>query len=183
MSEISGLEVSAAFSESDSAGLKVGQSAAFTFSALTGTTVAGKVTKIASTSTVTNNVVTYAVTIALDNAPSTVKAGMTASAVVTTAQANDALRVPTAAVRGRGTTGTVTVIKNGKQTPQAVGVGLRGDSFAEITSGLTAGEKIVVSTSSGSFTGGPTGGATGGGTGGGGLGGGLGGGGFGPPGG
>jgi macrolide-specific efflux system membrane fusion protein len=110
---------------------------------------------------------------------------MTASAEVTTAEVNDVVRVPSAAVRGRGDTGTVTVIKNGKQTATAVGVGLRGDSFTEITSGLTAGEQIVISTSSGSFTGGGTG--TNSGTGnipGGGLGGGgLGGGGFGPPGG
>ena len=75
ISEISGLEVTAGFSESDVADVKVGQTAAVTFSALTDTTVAGKVTAIDSTSTVTSNVVTYNVTIALDNPPATVKSG------------------------------------------------------------------------------------------------------------
>ena len=79
ISEISGLEVTAGFSESDVADVKVGQPAVVTFSALTDTTVAGKVAAIDSTSTVTSNVVTYNVTIALDNPPATVKAGMTAT--------------------------------------------------------------------------------------------------------
>jgi HlyD family secretion protein len=156
ISDLSGLQVKAGFSESDAANVKVGQSATVTFAALTGTTALGKVVAIDPNSTVVSNVVTYNVTIGLDQAPANVKQGMTATATVTTAERDNAVRVPTAAVTGRNATGRVTVIKNGKQTPTIVGVGLRGDTFTEITSGLTVGQQIVVSTSSGSFTGGGT---------------------------
>jgi len=169
ISDLSGLQVKAGFSESDAANVKMGQSATVTFAALTGTTALGKVVAIDPNSTVVSNVVTYNVTIGLDQAPPNVKEGMTATATVTTAERDNAIRVPTAAVTGRNATGRVTVIKNGKQTPTIVGVGLRGDTYTEITSGLTVGQEIVVSTSTGSFTGGGT--RTGTGTGTGGLGG------------
>jgi hypothetical protein len=50
-------------------------------------------------------------------------------------------------VRGTGTTGTVTVMQGKQQTSVPVGIGLRGDTDVEITSGLREGQSVVTSTS------------------------------------
>ncbi len=190
LSNLTTLQVKAGFSESDVANVALGQPATVSFTALPGVSVSAHVVAIDSTSTVTSNVVTYNVTVQLDQPAAKVKPGMTASVSVITAEASGVLHVPSAAVRGTGTSGRVTVVTKGKQSTVIVGVGLRGDSSTEITSGLKAGQQVVVSTATsglantgigtgtgtGTRTGtggfGGTGGLGGGGLGGGGLGGG-----------
>ena len=54
------------------------------------------------------------------------------------------MTVPNAAVTGSGSEGTVTLEEGGKNVPQEVVVGLRGTSRTEITSGLKAGDELVV---------------------------------------
>jgi multidrug efflux pump subunit AcrA (membrane-fusion protein) len=62
----------------------------------------------------------------------------------------DVIRVPTNCVTGTGSSGTVQIVtsemKDGKPVdkfePRTVGLGLRGDDFIEITSGLKEGEKL-----------------------------------------
>jgi HlyD family secretion protein len=172
---LSQLQVKASFSETDVARVALNQPATVSFSALPTEEVAAHVTEIDSTSTVSSNVVTYGVTFSLDNPTSDVKPGMTANVTVIVASANNVLHVPTAAVRGSGTSGTVTVMKNGKQSTVQVIVGVRGDSTDEIASGLTVGEQVVVATTratSSSSTGTGTGTGRLGGLGGGGFGGG-----------
>ena len=75
---------------------------------------------------------------------------MTASVEVITAEVDDALHVPTAAVRGQGDTGTVTVVKKGgRQETVTVAVGLRGDESVQIKSGLHEGQEVVVTSTTG----------------------------------
>ena len=66
---LSGLEVVAGYAEADIAKMASGESATVTLPALPDSTVTGTVTAVAPTSTVVSNVVTYDVTIALDNPP------------------------------------------------------------------------------------------------------------------
>ena len=61
-----------------------GQAATITLSALTGTSVPGKVTAVSPISTIVSNVVTYDVTVALTAPPSDVKPGMTATVEINT---------------------------------------------------------------------------------------------------
>jgi macrolide-specific efflux system membrane fusion protein len=141
------LTVGVGFAESDAVNVKVGQPATVSFSALPNVTLPGSVTSIASTSTLVSNVVTYNATIGLSQSDPSVKPGMTASVNVITAEKDNVLHVPSSAVRGTGTTGTVTVVNGKQQTTVPVGIGVRGDTDYEITSGLTAGQSIVTSTS------------------------------------
>ncbi len=141
------LQVKASFSETDAARVTVGQPATVTFAALPNEELAAHVSEIDSTSTVSSNVVTYGVTLTLDNPSTDVKPGMTATVTVIVAKANNVLHVPTAAVRGSGSSGTVTLMKNGKQSTVQVIVGVRGDDSDEIASGLSVGDQVVVSTS------------------------------------
>ena len=135
--------------------------------------VDGKVTAIAITDTVSNNVVEYAVTVALTNPPANIKIGQTASLSITTATAANVLYVQSAALTKIGPTTTATVEKDGAQKVVTVTTGLAGDNGTEVKSGLSAGDVVVLpqsstGTGSGGFTfpGGGLGGGLGGGIGG-----------------
>ncbi len=174
------MEVDADFAEADATKLTTGMAARVTWNALTGATATGTVTSIDPTATTSNNVVSYGVVVDLTTLPKGIRIGQSTNVVVTTASKQNVLAVPSTAVTGAGTTGVVTVYANGTTHRQPVGIGLIGDTLTEITSGLQAGDEVVLPTvtSSGTTTN-PFGGGGLGGLGGGGFGGGLGGGGFG----
>jgi macrolide-specific efflux system membrane fusion protein len=96
-----------------------------------------------------SNVVTYFayVTLDPDAALVQVKPGMTASVQVIVNHADGVVYLPTSAVSARGTTATVDVATGtdlNKTTPTAITLGLRGDSSVVVTSGLKAGDKVVI---------------------------------------
>jgi macrolide-specific efflux system membrane fusion protein len=142
------LEVVGSFAEADVANLKVGQSATISFPAIDSETGTGTVTAISPTATTSNSVTTYAATIRLDDYPDTLRLGQTATVSVTTKSAEDVLYVPSNAVKigTDATQGTVTVIDGNKQTTTSVGIGVQGDSTVEVTSGLSEGQKVLIST-------------------------------------
>jgi macrolide-specific efflux system membrane fusion protein len=155
LTNLGSLQVKVGFTETDAAKVQIGQTADVTFDALTGVQLTGKVATLSPTSTTVNNVVTYYAEIALNGNDARVKPGMTSSVTVIIDQRDNVLVVPTNAVTGRGTTGTVTVVDAaGKQTITPVQIGLRGDSGVEITSGVTAGEKLFVRSAAATATGG-----------------------------
>ncbi len=145
ITNVDSLSVKAGFAETDATKLQSGQPAAVSFSALANAQAAGVVTSVDVNSTLVSNVVTYFATVALTKVPAGVKPGMTASVTITVDRREGVLNLPSAAVRGTGTTGAVTVVNGSTQTTKAVGVGLRGDTTTEITSGLSAGDTVVVS--------------------------------------
>jgi macrolide-specific efflux system membrane fusion protein len=169
------LQIKGEFTETDVAKVKKGQEASVTFDAMQGARATGKVTGIDQTSTTTNNVVQYGVTVTLTDPPPGLRIGATATVQVTTASAQNVLYVPTAAVRTAGGQSTVTVLSNGKQVGKQVRIGTQGDQGTEIKSGLNEGDQVVIaSTGTTGGTGFPTGRFPGGGgLGGGGLGGGA----------
>jgi membrane fusion protein, macrolide-specific efflux system len=134
-----------AFSESDVGKLKVGQAATVTPDALTGVELGAHVSAISPVGTTSSNVVSFDVTLTLDQNDTSVKPGMSAAAAVIVDQAQG-VTVANAAVSESGSLATVTVLRNGKQTQQQVAVGLRGDSRTQIISGLSAGEQVVIKT-------------------------------------
>jgi macrolide-specific efflux system membrane fusion protein len=126
---------------------------------------------VAGTATSSSSVVTYTVTFALDHRSASLKPGMTANVDVVVSETDNVLHVPTAAVRGSGTSATVSVLRNGRQISVPVVVGLQGDSATAIVGGaLKAGDEVVLpstsitgATSSGGATTTPGGGGAGGG--------------------
>ena len=141
--------VQVGFSESDAAKIKLGQPATLTVSALPNVQLAAHVVQFDTVSTLVSNVVTYYATLQLDRTDSGVKPGMTVSTSVIVGKADNALHVPTAAVRGSGGTGTVTLVDaKGVQTRTTVATGLAGDDQTVILSGLKEGDNVVVSTGS-----------------------------------
>jgi macrolide-specific efflux system membrane fusion protein len=164
------------FAESDAAKVIAGQTGTVTFDALSGLSIPIHVLAVAGSSTVSSNVVNYYVTLTLDSLDDRLKAGLTTNATVITARAASVLVVPNAALTRRGTTATVNLLQNGKQVVTDVQVGIAGTGNTEITSGLKAGDKVVLPTTASRTTTPTTGGrGLGGGGGGGGAGLGLGG--------
>ena len=170
LADLTKMQVTAAFAEADATKLKEKQAATVTWNALSGTTAAAKVSAIDPSATTSNSVVTYGVTLSLDKVPTGTKVGQTVSVAVTTGTVQNALYVNSAAITSVGNRHTVTVLANGQRTATAVEIGLEGDTATQITSGLTAGQEVVINTASttsgsgtGNFPGGGLGGLTGGG--------------------
>jgi macrolide-specific efflux system membrane fusion protein len=144
ISDTKHLQVSANFSETDTATLHIGQRATVTLNAMPDVTIRGRVSAIDETSTTVNQVVNYGVTIDLGDVPKGVRIGQTVVAEVVTGRAVDVLLVPSSAVQTAGGQTTVTVISNGQQVSTAVEIGLEGDQFTEIVSGLSEGDEVVM---------------------------------------
>ncbi|HEX4679332.1 MAG TPA: biotin/lipoyl-binding protein [Gaiellaceae bacterium] len=142
---LQGLQVTASFSETDAAKIRLGQAGTITVSALPNKQLAAHVVAIDTSGTSSSGVVTYTVTMALDRTIAGLKPGMSANASVTTGERDNVLNVPNAAVTGSGSNATVKVLKNGVQSTVNVVAGLKGDSATEIVSGLTAGQQVVTS--------------------------------------
>jgi HlyD family secretion protein len=141
------LEVTADVAEADINDVKVGQQVAVTVSAddrqLTGT-----VAEVADTSTVTNNVVEYAVTVRIDRGHG-VKLGQTAQLVITTGDKQSVLRVSSSALTTIGNVTTATVrAADGSTAVRQVTTGLEGDAYTEVVGGLTVGDVVVLPTRS-----------------------------------
>ncbi|MFI1990296.1 efflux RND transporter periplasmic adaptor subunit [Actinoplanes sp. NPDC020271] len=148
IADLTKMQVTASFAEADATKLKEKQAATVTWNALSGTSETAKVTAIDPSGTTSNSVVTYGVTLTLDKVPTGVKVGQTVSVVVTTGSKENVVAVNSAAITTVGNRHTVTVVANGTQETRSVEIGLEGDSTTEITSGLTAGEQVVVKTTS-----------------------------------
>ncbi|WP_144123218.1 efflux RND transporter periplasmic adaptor subunit [Catellatospora sichuanensis] len=172
LADLTKLQVTAGVAEADATRLKIGQSAKVTWNALTGATASGKVSAISPTAS-SGNTVTYPIEVLLDSIPEGTRLGQTVSLSVTVDEVADAVYVPAAAVRTAGGRTTVLVVKDGVQETRAVEIGLKGDAYTVIVSGVTVGEQVVLATvTSGTGNqqqfpgGGPGGGLTGGGFGG-----------------
>jgi membrane fusion protein, macrolide-specific efflux system len=138
-------EVTADVVESDLAAMAVGQAATVSIDAVDAE-VTGTVTAIAPTAAgdTTGGVVSYAVTVALESAPATVRAGMTADITITIDSVTNVLTVPAASLRGSAGDYSVLVLgADGTPTAQPVEVGLVTNTTAEIKSGLAAGQTVV----------------------------------------
>jgi len=132
------------FAETDSARLAANQTVAFTFDAIPNLTISGHVLSISPSATVVSNVVDYYVSFVLNRTDPRLREGMTVNASVTVAQADNAVRVPNAAVRTTGGTTMVTVLSKGLQVPTEVITGVVGDSYTEIKAGLNEGDTVVL---------------------------------------
>lgn len=162
------MTVPAEIAEADIASVSVGQVATVTFPAVTGVTATAKVTAIAPVGSISNSIVTFPTTITLDAIPTGVRLGQTADVSITTKSSPaNALYVPAAAITTVNGSSTVKVVgPSGAVSSRHVKLGVAGTQGTQITSGLKAGETIVLGTiSATSGTGTGAGASTGNGTG------------------
>jgi multidrug efflux pump subunit AcrA (membrane-fusion protein) len=142
----SGMEVVVPFAESDAARVASNQDASVTFDAVPNVSITGKVLAVASSATVSSGVVNYYATISLDQGNQALKEGMTSNATVVVSSATNVLTVPNLAITRLGGQAYVIVYANGQQTQTPIETGVVGDTYTEVTSGLTEGQQIVIPT-------------------------------------
>ncbi|MGZ6671805.1 MAG: efflux RND transporter periplasmic adaptor subunit, partial [Solirubrobacteraceae bacterium] len=144
LAQISRFKMEVSLSESDIGSVKVGQPATVTVNAASGEQFAARVAHIgvlsSSSSSGSSSAVSYPVTLSLDQTGKSLKAGMSATADIVTAQVTG-MAVPSQALSGS----TVTVeAADGAQSTQQVQTGVVGDSTTQVVSGLKVGDKVVV---------------------------------------
>jgi macrolide-specific efflux system membrane fusion protein len=127
--------------------VRLGQKVTLTFDAVSGLTITGRVQRISPSGTNSSGVVTFNVDISFDVQDKRVRPGMSVTASIVTAVAQDAVLVPNAAVQTANGTSYVLVLDNanGTGTPKQVAVttGLANDTLTQITSGISAGAYLV----------------------------------------
>jgi RND family efflux transporter MFP subunit len=137
------LEVEANVTEEDYPLLTLGLEAELYFDARSDATVKGKVERIVP-KRIEGSTPLYDIYIALNEVPDGLADGMTADASITVAKHAGVLCLPRAAVRASGGDKTTLKIWTGSQTEtRQVGIGLRGDTYIEIVSGLQEGDQVV----------------------------------------
>jgi macrolide-specific efflux system membrane fusion protein len=148
IADLSKLQVSISVPESDIAALEVGQAAAVTFPAVDGIQATGEITSMDPAGTTSNSVVTFGVAVQLTDVPEGIRLGQTASVSVTTATAADAVAVPSTAVTTRGDRSSVTLMADGQQVVTQVELGVVGDTYTQVISGVSLGDEVVLATAS-----------------------------------
>jgi multidrug efflux pump subunit AcrA (membrane-fusion protein) len=144
LGDITNLTVRAEFSEADVGRLAVGQVASIALPHVD-KPVSGKVSQIDPAATVSNRLVRYGVTITFDQVPADLLLGQSATVTVTTASVDNVLYVTSAAVTGvEAGDATVNVRTPAGDESRAVTIGLRGDQYTEVTSGLVEGDIVVL---------------------------------------
>ncbi|WP_405360699.1 biotin/lipoyl-binding protein [Kitasatospora sp. NBC_00085] len=151
-----GMQVSANFSELDSLKLKKGEAATVTLNAQSDTKLNATVLSVSSLPASSGGTggataVQYAATLQITGDTSKLRTGLSATVAVVTGEADNALSLPTAALAGTGAERTATVVHpDGATERVTVGVGVEGDTTVQVVSGLQEGDKVELATTSGS---------------------------------
>jgi macrolide-specific efflux system membrane fusion protein len=104
----------------------------------------GKVTAVSQIADASTGVASYPVTVAFTDDTGTFNVGATVQVAITIAEVQNVVQVPTFAVTTTNDGSTVTVSANGKESTRTVTTGITSGGQVQITSGLKAGEEVVL---------------------------------------
>ncbi|MCB0961901.1 MAG: HlyD family efflux transporter periplasmic adaptor subunit [Acidimicrobiales bacterium] len=138
-----GFEVTTTVSVNDLPDVEVGQAATVTPDGAD-EPLAGEIVRIGVTPDTSSITPTYDVTIGFAGDTSALRNGSTASVAIVTDAVDQALAVPTSAVAVDGDQASVQTLDDGEPTTTEVEIGAIGQSWIEITDGLTQGDEIVL---------------------------------------
>ncbi|GGN07180.1 HlyD family secretion protein [Actinoplanes campanulatus] len=140
LADVYDMQISADFPEADADRLAVAQKAVITLADRAGETFDATVVQVDPVGTSDGTLTRFGVVLSFDDAPDELLVGQSASVRVTTGSKDDVLRVPSTAVHDvSGEDGTV--LRDGTATQ--VKLGLRGDQYTEIVSGLAVGDPVA----------------------------------------
>ena len=139
------LVISAQFDETDIGRVRIGQTALIMLDAYPDIKIEGVVDHIAYESEIVNNVTIYDVDILPKEVPEILRSGMSVTVEVVEKASGGVITVPSNAIHYDGKRQFVLVKdKRGRTVERDVIVGLNDDKNAEIISGLTSGDSIIV---------------------------------------
>lgn len=161
IADLSRKQILAKVDETDIGSVKVGQSATFTVDTYTDKTFTAKVSKISqsdvnsiwntrssnsSSASSSSSVIYYYVVLDVDDPDNLLLPAMTARVEIVTDEKQNALAVPMTALKADSDgTYVMKALPEGKSEKVYVQVGIYSNDYAEITGGLSEGDKLVVS--------------------------------------
>jgi HlyD family secretion protein len=144
INDTSTLYVDLQVSEVDINKVTLGQQAQLTFDAIPNKQYSASVSDIGTVGTVSGGVANFTVTVALTNADSAAKPGMTASANVITNSVSNVLLVPNHAITTVGTRKIIYVLASGQVTRVPVTVGIASATQSQVTATTLKDGDIVI---------------------------------------
>ncbi|MHB1462152.1 MAG: efflux RND transporter periplasmic adaptor subunit [Armatimonadota bacterium] len=144
IADTSRMQVVVDVDETDISKISVGQEVDVTVDAFPKELFAGKVTKVAPAAEQTQSVTTIPVTVELKQPDTRLKPQMNASCDFIIARKDNVLCISIDAVVETDNGTEVTVMANGQAVPKKVEIGLTGDEYCEVKSGLKEGDTIVI---------------------------------------
>jgi HlyD family secretion protein len=158
--DLSRMLVDVEVSEVDINRVQVGQQAIVSFDAALGRQYLGVVSAVAQAGDIQSGVVSFRVTVELDDADEFVLPAMTAAVNIVVTELQDVLLVPNRAVRVVDGQRVVYVMRDGQMLPVEIILGASSETYSEVTGGeLQEGDTIVLNPPANLFDGsGPPGG-------------------------
>ncbi|HEY2151668.1 MAG TPA: efflux RND transporter periplasmic adaptor subunit [Vicinamibacterales bacterium] len=138
------LQLIAMVDETDIGAVTPRNLATFNVEAYTGRDFTGHVERVAPKATIVSGVVNYEVMIAIDSPADALKPDMTANVSIRTAE-REALVIPNVAVQREGGERFVFIDDHGTRVKRSVTVGPRNGIVIEVTKGLNAGDRVLLS--------------------------------------
>ena len=123
-------------------GLRVGQTVAVTVDAEPGSQFAGKIEKIQPAATVSSR--SFTVKVRVPNAQRVLRPGAFARGTITVSVRSGVLQIPEQSVLVTAGNPVLFVVQNDRAIRREVALGERQGGFIEITSGLAAGDVVIV---------------------------------------
>jgi len=138
-------EIKVDVSETDIAKVQLGDSVAITLDAFSDDVkFSGKVINIDPGATIIQDVVYYKVKISLNDSDKPVKPGMTANVIIKTDTRENALLIPSRAVRTNGIK-SVNILENNLEKKVEIKLGIKGnDGKVEVLEGLNEGQLVIL---------------------------------------
>lgn len=148
LTDLSRFKMKVLVDEIDVRQVAVGQPVRLSVDALPGAEITGKVTEISPIASNVGGVVAYEVTVVPDPTDEPLRAGMSATAVITTANVDNVVLVPNRFITIDRNTSAAYVFKmvNGEPVRQQVELGLRNERESQILAGLQEGDQIALVT-------------------------------------
>lgn len=147
LDDVDRFEVVVPFEEADATKIAPNQRVDVRFDAIADLSRSGTVVSVSPSAISLSGVISYYVTVALNEGDARLRNGLTAQAAVVTEELRDVLVVPSAAVRRQGNQSTVTLLRPDGPRIVPFQPGAVGDDTTQVLSGLTAGDEVVVTSS------------------------------------
>ncbi|HIC90056.1 MAG TPA: efflux RND transporter periplasmic adaptor subunit, partial [Anaerolineae bacterium] len=144
--DLSRFHIDVSVDEVDIGQVREGQRVEISLDALPDAHITGHISRIEPAAKMESGVISYGVTIVIDPTDAPLRAGMSATASIITAEVDDALIVPNRAIFLNRQTGEALVEKlvDGVPVRTDVQIGLRNETQSQVVSGLEEGDVIAI---------------------------------------
>jgi HlyD family secretion protein len=144
LADLTHLEMKVTVGQDSIMTIKPGMMADISLDALPGTTLKGSVDYVVPTKSTSSNTATYEIYLSFNDSTEGLLPGMSGGATILTAEKHEVLRVVRRLVKlAPDGSGQVEVLEQGQVVTKKVAIGVKGDSYYEILSGLNEGDLVV----------------------------------------